>query len=108
MTKKQQQVPGTELPEIEALTEASEAYRKTVAERMSLQKIEADQKAHLIATVHRLIDEGSITLKETTSGEPQIIYRYEDEDGKTRDVKFAHGKETVKVNISSIHAGDDD
>lgn len=103
--KKQGQIAGTELPEIESLTDAAEAYRKTVAERMSLQKVEADQKSHLSATIHRLIDEGTVTVHENHS-EPQIIYRYEDEDGVTRDVKFAHGKETIKVNKADLGGGD--
>lgn len=108
MGKKQTQVPGTERTEIEDLTNAAELYRKTVTERMNLQLVEKDQKAHLLREVKRHIDEGAITLNDKKTDEPQVVYRYEDEDGKVRDVKFAYGKESIKVNLAVTASGEDD
>jgi len=96
--RNQQQVPGTERQEIEHLTDAAEAYRKTVAERMAIQRVESDQKAHLLSTVHRCFIEKDLEAPPTDKSTPTIVYKYEDEDGIERDVKFQFGAETVKVN----------
>jgi len=96
--RRQQQISGTERKEIEHLTDAAEAYRKTVAERMALQKVEADQKAHLLNTIHRCIHDKDIEAPPTDKSTPTIVYKYEDDDGVERDVKFQYGKETIKVN----------
>ncbi len=108
MKRNQSQVPGTERIEIEDLTNAAELYRKTVTDRMNLQLVEKDQKAHLLKEVKRHIDEGAITLKDNKTDEPQVVYRYEDGDGKVRDVKFAYGKESIKVNLAVTASSDDD
>lgn len=105
---KQTQIPGTEREEIPDLQEAAEAYRKTVADRMALQRTESEQKAHLQGTIHRFIDEGVIELPDEYYPSEHIIYRYEDEDGRIRDVKFRRGKESVKVNLSPIQASEDE
>jgi hypothetical protein len=99
--RKQGQVPGTERLSIPELESAAEAYRRTVADRMAIQRTEADQKAHLSGTLHRFIDDKTVKVIEGSSIE-QVVHRYEDEDGITRDIKFAHGKETIKVNKSDI------
>lgn len=96
--RNQGQVPGTERPEIEHLTDAAEAYRKTVAQRMVLQREESDQKAHLLSTVHRCFREKDLEAPPTDKSTPTIVYKYEDDDGIERDVKFQFGAETVKVN----------
>ncbi len=108
MGKKQGSIPGTERTEIEDLTNAAELYRKTVTERMNLQLVEREQKAHLLKEVKRHIDEGAITLNNKNTEEPQVVYRYEDEDGKVRDVKFAYGKESIKVNLAVTASSEDE
>jgi len=108
MERKQGQIPGTERQEIEDLTDAAEAYRKVRSARQDLNIKEAEQKAHLQATIDRLIEEGEITLKEDAE-EAQVIYRYEDENGDIQDVKYGHGKTILKVNKSKVaHDGDDE
>ena len=96
--RNQGQVPGTERPEIEDLTDAAEAYRKTVAQRMQLQREESDQKMHLLNTVHRCFRDKELEAPPQDKSTPTVVYKYEDEDGIERDVKFQFGKETIKVN----------
>jgi len=101
--RNQQVIPGTERDDIPQLTKAAEKYRKLVTKRMDFGKKEAEAKAELQTLIHALIDEKEIELPDTATAQIHTVYRYEDEDGQVRDVKFG-SKETVKVNLASEDA----
>lgn len=100
----QQQIPGTERDEIPKLQKAAEKYRKLVQERMAIQRNESEAKANLTAMIHLLIDEGEIDVPDTMLPQMHTIYRYEDDDGQVRDIKFSI-KESVKVNLAKEDEG---
>ncbi len=104
--KGQLKIVGTERKEIEKLTDAANSYQQLVAERMEIQAKEADAKAHLISTAQKAIEDGEIE-EPPDDGKKHVVYRYEDDEGVTRDVKMKH-KWGINVNKSKVNADEED
>ena len=85
---KQGQIPGTERPKIEELTNASEALRKLKAQRAGLTSDIADANAHMDALVVKNLKEGTIKLPDKPVIKKEPIYVYEDENGELQSIKW--------------------
>lgn len=97
--KKQPSLPGEgmESENIPDLEEAADKYRDLVTKRMALQKDEEQAKADLIGEIHKQIQGGHLKQPPESDSSLVAIYRYQDDDGVERMIKWGR-KEAVKVN----------
>ncbi len=109
MAKKQLEVPETERPDIEVLTNAAEVLRLAKEERAGISAKIADAQAHLDLTVLQCIEDGDIELPDKLSFSKEVIYVYEDESGKLQDVKYsASAKSDVSGHKGAVSPEDDE
>ena len=87
-TRTQQQIPGTEAPQIAEVEEAAENYRTFRDDRMKLQEKEHEAQQALVAVMQ------SRNLKQ---------YRYEDGSGVSRVVRL---NEVIKAKVAKVKDGE--
>lgn len=111
MTRRQQQIPGTQGEDIPELTQAALEYVKARDKRMDLTKKEVEKKGVLDAVIARLLTEKPARLKidrdALKNGETVPVYRFEDADGNGRIIY--HGEKlTTKVRSEDSDAPEDE
>lgn len=92
----QTQIPGTEKHTDADLDRIAEEYRAQVIRRVDEQKKERAKKLELIAAVKQRIAEGKLPAPD--EGEVETVYRYADEEGKPRRIRFGN-TDVVKVGV---------
>lgn len=95
----QTEIPGTERVDIPELVARAEAYKQVVAERLAIQKVEAERKAELIAEIHECLEEGLLSVDPDAEGVIPV-YRYTDDEGVARKIKFGSVEKVSVVNDS--------
>lgn len=98
MAQQQTQIPGTERDTDAELDRLAEEYRAQVIKRVDEQKKERAKKVELIALVKQPIAEGKVPAPD--EGEIETVYRYADDDGKMRRIRFGN-TDVVKVGVDS-------
>lgn len=97
----QLEIAGAERPELPDLVAKSERYRSRVAERLAIQKQEAEDKAALIEEINNRIKDGTLSIPKDADGVIPVHY-YTDEEGVERVIR--HG---VQEKVSVVKAYSD-
>jgi len=96
--KTQLQIVGTERQVDPEITRAAEEFRKRRNERQDAAKLEKSAKDVLQDVLERKAATGAIQLPPI--GKVGVVYRYDDDEGVTQNVKAGRAGLKVKVNVN--------
>ncbi len=103
MAKKQTNIPGTERKILPELIDKAENYKAKVAERLEVQDEEAELKQILKAEIRARVEDGSLTIDTDADGVSEV-YRYKDEEGQAKVIKFGNEEKVSVINDRSKDA----